>query len=73
VAKTNIQRSKYYNIGQLRVDYWNTLKITTAELARCRKGSTNEKVKKQKVKELIKDLKGVECFFASPGKECLQK
>jgi len=73
VAKTNIHRSKYYNIGQLRVDYWNTLKITTAELVRLKKGSANEKEKEKRVKELIKDLKGVECFFASPGKECLQK
>lgn len=73
MAKTNIHRSKYYNIGQLRVDYWNTLKITTAELVRLKKGSANEKEKEKRVKELIKDLKGVECFFASPGKECLQK
>jgi arginine decarboxylase len=73
VVKTNTQRSKYYNIGQLRVDYWNTLKVTTAELARCHKGSSNEKQKKQKVKELLKSLKGVECYFATPGKECMQK
>lgn len=72
MGKTKTERSKYYNIGQLRVDYWNTLKITSAELARCRKDSTNEKKKKQLVKSLLKDLKGVERYFASPGKECLQ-
>ena len=63
----------YYNIGQLRVDYWNKLKIETSELTRCHKGSANEKNHKQKIKELIKDLKSVECFFAFPGKERLQK
>ena len=73
MTKTNKQRSKYYNIGQLRVDYWNNLKITTAELSRCKKGSASEKEKKQKAKELIKSLNGVECYFGSPGKECLQK
>ncbi|WP_299213311.1 aminotransferase class I/II-fold pyridoxal phosphate-dependent enzyme [uncultured Dokdonia sp.] len=63
----------YYNIGQLRVDFWNKLKIKTSELTRCHKDSENEKVHKRDVKQLIKDLKGVECFFASPGKERLQK
>lgn len=63
----------YYNIGQLRVDYWNKLKIETSELARCHKGSANEKVHKTKIKELLLNLKGVECFFASPGRERLLK
>lgn len=63
----------YYNIGQLRVDYWNKLKIETSELARCHKGSANEKGHKTKIKELLLNLKGVECFFASPGRERLLK
>ena len=67
MIKNKTKSAPYYNIGQLRVDYWNKLKIETAELARCRKGSANEKRHKQATKELIKDLKGVECFFASPG------
>ena len=73
MIKNKSKSAPYYNIGQLRVDYWNKLKIETSELTRCRKGSVNEKTHKQKVKELIKDLKGVECFFAFPGKERLQK
>ncbi|MGB5358463.1 MAG: ornithine decarboxylase, partial [Eudoraea sp.] len=73
MIKNKIKSAPYYNIGQLRVDYWNKLKIETAELARCRKGSANEKRHKQATKELIKDLKGVECFFASPGKGRIQK
>ncbi|HSM63657.1 MAG TPA: hypothetical protein VK833_06950, partial [Gillisia sp.] len=63
----------YYNIGQLRVDYWNKLKIETSELSRCHKGSMNEKTHRLKIKELIKDLKGVESFFAFPGIERLHK
>ena len=63
----------YYNIGQLRVDYWNKLKIETSELTRCHKGSMNEKTHRLKIKELIKDLKGVESFFAFPGIERLHK
>jgi len=73
VIKNKTKNAPYYNIGQLRVDYWNKLKIETSELTRCLKKSENEKTHKQNVKELIKDLKGVECFFAFPGKERLQK
>ncbi|MBC2839831.1 aminotransferase class I/II-fold pyridoxal phosphate-dependent enzyme [Robiginitalea sp. SC105] len=71
--KPDSKSSPYYNIGQLRVDYWNKLKIETSELARCQKGSANEKKHKQTAQDLIADLKGVECFFASPGKGRMQK
>ena len=73
MTQNKTQSAPYYNIGQLRVDYWNQLKIETSELTRCHKGSANEKERKHKINELLKDLKGVECFFASPGKERLQK
>ncbi len=73
MTKNNTKSAPYYNIGQLRVDYWNKLKIETSEIVRCHKGSANEKATKQKINEIIKDLKDVECFFASPGKERLRK
>ncbi len=63
----------YFNIGQLRVDFWNKLKIESSELTRCDKDSAFAKAHKDKIHELIKDLKGVECFFASPGKERLNR
>lgn len=63
----NSKSSPYYNIGQLRVDYWNKLKIESSELTRCLQGSDDQKTHKEAVKNLIQDLKGVECFFASPG------
>jgi arginine/lysine/ornithine decarboxylase len=72
-TKNKPKSSQYYNIGQLRLDYWNKLKIETSELARCHRGSENEKKHRQTVKELIKALKSVECFFASPGKVRMQK
>ncbi len=73
MTKTKSKSAPYYNIGQLRVDFWNKLKLETSELTRCLTGSENEQAHKQKVKELLNDLKGVECFFASPGKERLRK
>jgi arginine/lysine/ornithine decarboxylase len=73
VIKTKPKSSPYYNIGQLRVDYWNKLKIETAELDRCYKGSEDEKKHKQIVVELLKNLKGIDCFFAAPGKGRIRK
>ncbi len=73
MTKNKTKSAPYYNIAQLRVDYWNKLKIESSELTRCHKGSLNEKTLKQNVKELLKDLKGVECFFASPGKERVRR
>ena len=73
MIKNKTKSAPYYNIGQLRVDFWNKLKMETSELTRCYKGSANEKAHKINIKELIKDLKVVECFFAFPGKERLQK
>lgn len=57
----------YYNIGQLRVDYWNRLKTETAGLARSQRGSAVEKQKLESIKQLFEELGGVERFFAFPG------
>lgn len=73
ISKNKAKSSPYYNIGQLRVDYWNKLKIETSELARCHSGSANEIKHKRLAKALIADLGGVECFFATPGKRRMQK
>ncbi len=73
MTENKIKSTAYYNIGQLRVDLWNKLKIVTSELTRDKKGSANEKTHKHKVEVLLENLKGVECFFAFPGKDRLQK
>ena len=62
-----IKSTKFYNIGQLRVQYWNNLKQDTAKLARCQKGSQEEIIHSTSAQELIKELRGVERFFAFPG------
>lgn len=59
----------YYNVGQLRVDYWNNLKNESSELARCHKGSANETTRKENCQKILKDLNAVERFFAFPGME----
>lgn len=72
MTKTSLKTTPYYNIGQLRVDYWNKLKIVTAELARCNKGSANERKYSSDAKSLLNDLKGVEVYFAAPGMARIQ-
>lgn len=73
MLKNKVKSAPYYSIGQLRIDFWNKLKIETSELARCNKGSEEETKHKQTVNDRITDLKGVECFFAAPGKERLRR
>jgi arginine decarboxylase len=73
LIKKEVAAELYYNIGQLRVDYWNKLKIVTAELARCDKGSANEKDYIHKATSLLEDLKGVAVYFANPGVNRIQK
>ncbi|MFZ1702827.1 MAG: hypothetical protein WAT79_00695 [Saprospiraceae bacterium] len=63
----------YYNIGQMRVDYWNNLKNQTAKLSSCQRGSTKELKYAEAAHNLIKDLKGVEKYFAFPGILRLQR
>jgi len=67
MPKRKPNSAPFYNIGQLRVTYWNDLKNATAELARCHQGSTNEKRLVDEAKDLIKQLCGVEKYFAFPG------
>ena len=67
MQKKKQNSAPFYNIGQLRVTYWNELKYATAELARCHHGSSNEKRLIDESKELLKQLHGVEKYFAYPG------
>ena len=67
MAKKKTISAPYYSIGQLRVDYWNDLKNECVELARCRKGSTNEKECRSNAEALLKQCKTVEQYFAFPG------
>jgi arginine decarboxylase len=73
MSKLKVKSAPYYNIGQLRVDFWNTLKIESSELTRCNKGSENEKNHAKKVEDFLVDLKEVECFFASPGMDRMRR
>ena len=68
MAKKKAISAPYYNIGQLRVDYWNNLKNEAAELSRCKKGSPKEQKHFDKIQDLLSDLNGVEHYFAFPGK-----
>ncbi len=67
MAKAKNITTPYFNIGQLRVDFWNKLKIETSELLRCRKHSENQLKHIANSKAILNDLLGVEKYFAYPG------
>lgn len=67
MVKKKQNSAPFYNIGQLRVTYWNQLKYSSAELARCHHGSSNEKRLVEECKDLLKHLGSVEKYFAYPG------
>ncbi|NND31187.1 MAG: ornithine decarboxylase, partial [Saprospiraceae bacterium] len=67
MSKNKASNTKFYNIGQFRVHYWNNLKQETAELARCQRGSKKEKKHSDNARQLLDDLSAVEHFFSFPG------
>jgi arginine decarboxylase len=69
----NYTSAPFYNIGQLRVTYWNFLKNETAELARCHRDSKNEKDLSESASDLLNQLTQVEAYFAFPGKKLVEQ
>ena len=65
-------RSNHYNVAQLRLESWNTLKSESTKLDNCNRGDSEEKDLKKSLRKLLKELEGVESYFAFPGKACLQ-
>ena len=65
--------SPYYNIAQLRLDFWKDLKKHSNLLASCLKGSKEEKEYKEESLKLILDLGSVESYFTFPGVNTLNK
>lgn len=63
--------SHYYNIAQLRVESWNSLKNEATKLYSSSRGSDSEKLHKKNLRHLLKDIEGIECFFAFPGLSCI--
>ena len=59
--------SQHYNVTQLRLEYWNTLKSESTKLQNCNRGSTEEKDLKKSVRDLLNKLEGIESYFAFPG------
>lgn len=64
--KKNIS-SNHYNIAQLRVETWNNLKNNSTKLQSSNRGSAEEKELKKGVREILKELESIECYFAFPG------
>jgi len=67
VSKSKAKSATFYNIGQLRLDCWNKLKVATSELARGTQAKADIKKCLATSEQLFKDLKEVEHYFAFPG------
>ncbi|HKL35289.1 MAG TPA: aminotransferase class I/II-fold pyridoxal phosphate-dependent enzyme [Salegentibacter sp.] len=67
MPEKKVDTSHYYNIAQLRVESWNDLKNESTKLYSSPRGSEDEKLYKENLRQLLKDIEGVECYFAFPG------
>jgi len=59
--------SRYYNIGQLRLDFWNNLRKETVDLVSQAQGSSKEKNQEELVLHWFNELGKIEHFYAFPG------
>ncbi|MCF8243614.1 MAG: aminotransferase class I/II-fold pyridoxal phosphate-dependent enzyme [Saprospiraceae bacterium] len=57
----------HINIGQLRIDTWNSLKNEAAKLATSEKGTADCKKHLNSVEDSLKRLGNIERYFAFPG------
>lgn len=71
MPEKKIDSSHYYNVAQLRVESWNNLKNESTKLHSSPRGSEKEKLHTKNLRQLLKNLEGIECFFAFPGLSCI--
>lgn len=57
----------HYNIGQLRIDTWNVLRNQAIQLVGSEERSAEGKKYLSKVEESLRQLAGIERYFAFPG------
>jgi len=67
MPKKKSVNSHHYNIAQLRLESWNTLKSESTKLDESNRGSSEEKSLRNNVREYLKNLQGMESYFAFPG------
>lgn len=59
--------SYHYNVAQLRLESWNTLKNESTKLEKCTRGSSEEKKLQKDLRDVLKDIEVIESYFAFPG------
>ncbi|MBZ9786266.1 aminotransferase class I/II-fold pyridoxal phosphate-dependent enzyme [Psychroflexus sp. CAK57W] len=67
MINSKLQISNCYNINQLRLESWNSLKLESSKLGENSKGSAEEKKQIETVKKDLKKLESIESYFALPG------
>ncbi|MEQ9425422.1 MAG: aminotransferase class I/II-fold pyridoxal phosphate-dependent enzyme [Cyclobacteriaceae bacterium] len=66
-AELIVNPEKYYNISQLRTQFWNELKKKSFKLNRVKHGDAHEDQLKSEIASLTKNLKVIEQYWAFPG------
>ncbi|MER3329493.1 MAG: ornithine decarboxylase, partial [Candidatus Kapaibacterium sp.] len=67
MKKNNTPRKQFYNISQLRIDYWSRLKVDSNILKESSTTAANKKIIEQRISKLIGELSNIESYFATPG------
>lgn len=64
---TKAVSAQHYNIAQVRVEAWNTLKSESTKLENSNRGSAKEKTFKENLRNSLKEIRVIESYFAFPG------
>ncbi len=67
MKRNKIVRTQFYNISQLRINYWNRLKVDTHSLNEIKLDKTKTEKVKARVNQLIEELINIESYFSIPG------
>lgn len=67
MKKNKIARTQFYNISQLRINYWNRLKVDSHALNVNNLSDEKRNELEIRVKQLIEELTNIESYFAIPG------
>jgi len=68
----NLTLSDHYSASQLRFDFWNKLKDSTARLKRAATGGKSLDAPREEVRELLDCLEPIESYWAFPGRHNFQ-
>ena len=67
MRKNKIKNAPHYNIGQLRIQFWHSLKTSIVEFNRCERDDPDTQGHIQAINKTMSALLSIESHFAFPG------